>query len=144
MQPRQGKKEMNEVPSTQPAPPNLGDMPAEEFRQYGHQLIDWIADFLAKVGNLPVFPNVQPGDIAGKLPNAAPIKGEGMDQILDDVERVIMPGRSPWRQTATGDRNINASHVKLNSATICLPSDWAVEIRVLFRQRASIFEIVSK
>ncbi len=87
---------MNEVPSTQPAPHNLADMPAEEFRQYGHQLIDWIADFLAKVGDLPVLPNVQPGDIAGKLPNAPPIKGEGMDEILADVDRVIMPGMAHW------------------------------------------------
>jgi aromatic-L-amino-acid/L-tryptophan decarboxylase len=84
---------MNKLPSTRPA---LGDMPAEEFRQYGHQLIDWIADFLANVGNLPAFPNVQPGDIFGKLPNAPPIKGEAMDEILADVDRVIMPGMAHW------------------------------------------------
>ena len=42
------------------------------------------------------------------------------------------------------DRKINASHVKPNSATICLPSDWAIEIQVLIRQKVSIFEIVSK
>jgi hypothetical protein len=34
-------------------------MPAEEFWQYGHQLIDWIADFPANVGNLQAFPIVQ-------------------------------------------------------------------------------------
>ncbi|HEX8087449.1 MAG TPA: pyridoxal-dependent decarboxylase [Blastocatellia bacterium] len=87
---------MNKVPSTRPARHNLGDMPAEEFRQYGHQLIDWIADFLANVGNLPVFPDVQPGDISGKLPGAPPIKGEAMDEILADVDRVIMPGMAHW------------------------------------------------
>src|SRR5882672_1356164 len=96
MQPRQGKKEVNEVPSTQPAPNSLGDMPAEEFRQYGYQLIDWIADFLSNVDNLPVFPNVEPGDIAGKLPNAPPLKGEAMDEILADLDRVIMPGMVHW------------------------------------------------
>jgi hypothetical protein len=37
-------------------------------------------------------------------------------------------------------RNINASHVKPNSATICPPSEWAVEIQVLSRQTASISE----
>jgi len=61
-------------------------MRAEEFRQYGHQLINWIADFLAKGGELPVFPHVQPGDISGQLPSAPPLKGETMDEILADVE----------------------------------------------------------
>ena len=87
---------MTEPPSTRTAPHNLGDMPAEEFRRSGYQLIDWIADFLSNVGNLPVFPNVQPGDISGRLPNAPPVKGEEMDQILADVDRVIMPGMVHW------------------------------------------------
>src|SRR5262249_48843143 len=90
------RRKMNKSPSTRPTSHNLGDMPAEEFRQYGHQLIDWIADFLANVGNIPAFPNVQPGDISGKLPNAPPIKGEAMDEILADVDRVIMPGMAHW------------------------------------------------
>jgi aromatic-L-amino-acid/L-tryptophan decarboxylase len=87
---------MNKSPSTRPAPGNLGDMPAEEFRQSGHQLIDWIADFLANVGNLPAFPEVQPGDIRSKLPSAPPTEGEAMDEILADVERLIMPGMAHW------------------------------------------------
>jgi len=87
---------MDELPSTQIAPHNLGDMPAEEFRQYGHRLIDWIADFLANIGSLPAFPNVQPGDVSGKLPGAPPAKGEAMDEILADVDRVLMPGMAHW------------------------------------------------
>jgi len=71
-------------------------MPAEEFRQYGHQLIDWIANFLANIGELPAFPNLQPGDIINKLPSAPPDKGEAMDEILADVDRVIMPGMTHW------------------------------------------------
>ena len=71
-------------------------MPAEEFRQYGYQLIDWIADFLSNSGSLPVFPNVRPGDISGKLPNSPPLKGEGMDEILADTDRVLMPGMVHW------------------------------------------------
>ncbi len=87
---------MNNLSSDSHTPPSIGDMPAEEFRQYGHQLIDWIADFLANVGNLPAFPNVQPGEIRSKLPGACPIKGEAMDEILADVDRVIMPGMAHW------------------------------------------------
>ena len=87
---------MNESPPTRPAPSDLGDMPAEEFRQFGHQLIDWIAGFLENVGNLPAFPNVRPGDISGKLPEAPPVKGEAMDEILADVDRILMPGMAHW------------------------------------------------
>jgi len=71
-------------------------MPAEEFREFGHQLIDWIADFLANIDHIPAFANVQPGDIASNLPSAPPQSGEEMNQILADVDRVIMPGMSHW------------------------------------------------
>src|ERR1041385_5222500 len=87
---------MNKRSPIQPAPSISGDMPAEEFRQYGHQLIDWIADFFANIGELPAFPDIQPGDIISKLPKAPPSKGEAMDEILADVDRVIMPGMTHW------------------------------------------------
>jgi aromatic-L-amino-acid/L-tryptophan decarboxylase len=81
---------------SQTAAKSLGDMPAEEFRAYGHQLIDWIADFLSNVGDLPAFPNVQPGDIRAKLPAAPPVEGEAMGEILADVDRSLMPGMAHW------------------------------------------------
>ncbi len=80
----------------QSAPTQSGDMPAEEFRRYGHQLIDWIADFLANVGELPAFPPVQPGEIRSLLPSAPPEHGEPMEEILSDVDRVVMPGMAHW------------------------------------------------
>src|SRR5262245_61669168 len=87
---------MSEKNEMQSATKYLGDMPAEEFRAFGHQLIDWIADFLAGIGDLPAFPNVQPGDISAKLPITPPVKGEAMEEILADVDRVIMPGMAHW------------------------------------------------
>ncbi len=84
---------MNEI---RDAAKSLGDMPAEEFRARGHQLIDWIADFLANISDLPAFPDVQPGDISAKPPATPPIKGEAMEEILADVDRVIMPGMAHW------------------------------------------------
>ena len=79
-----------------PTPPQFGDMPAEEFRQYGHQLIDWIADFLANLDKLPAFPAVQPGELRKLLPAAPPTNGEAMAEILADIERVVMPGMAHW------------------------------------------------
>ncbi|HCA80871.1 MAG TPA: amino acid decarboxylase, partial [Bacteroidetes bacterium] len=52
--------------------PSLGDMPTSEFRKYGHQLVDWVADYLEHVEQYPVLPAVQPGDIRKSLPSAPP------------------------------------------------------------------------
>ena len=38
----------------------VGDLPPEEVRRLGHRAIDWIADYLADVGDLPVFSDVRP------------------------------------------------------------------------------------
>ena len=87
---------MSEKPVSQTATESLGDMSAEEFRHYGHQLVDWIAEFLANISDLPAFPSVRPGDIRDNLPASPPIKGEPMEEILADVDRVIMPGMTHW------------------------------------------------
>ena len=76
--------------------PKLGDMPAEEFRKYGHTLVDRMADFLKDIDNYPVFPAVRPGDVRGMLPTAPPQSGESMEDILSDVDRVVMPGMAHW------------------------------------------------
>jgi len=73
-----------------------GDMPAEEFRRGGHQVIDWIADFLAGIGEQQVFPATQPGELRAQLPAAPPSQGEPMTEILADVDRLIMPGMVHW------------------------------------------------
>ena len=39
-------------------------MPPEEFRRHAHAVVDWMADYLAHVGDLPVLAQVQPGDVA--------------------------------------------------------------------------------
>jgi aromatic-L-amino-acid decarboxylase len=74
----------------------LGDMPPDEFRKYGHQLVDWVADYLQNVERYPVLPNIQPGDIRRSLPASPPQNGESMDNILADVDKLIMPGMTHW------------------------------------------------
>ena len=36
----------------------LGDMTPEAFRRYGHQVVDWIAHYLANVDRYPVLAQV--------------------------------------------------------------------------------------
>ncbi len=74
----------------------FGDMPVNEFRKYGYQLIDWIADYLENIENIPVLPNIEPGSIKNSLPPNPPEQGESMSEIISDVDKVIMPGMTHW------------------------------------------------
>ena len=71
-------------------------MPTSEFRKFGHQLVDWVADYLDHVEQYPVLPAVRPGDIRKSLPAAPPQNPEPMDQIIADLDRSIMPGITHW------------------------------------------------
>ena len=73
-----------------------GDMPPEEFRRHAHAVVDWMADYLAGVGQLPVLAQVQPGETAARLPASAPAQGEAVDDILRDFRDVILPGVTHW------------------------------------------------
>lgn len=75
---------------------NIGDMPAEDFRKYGYQLIDWITDFFAEIDKHTVLPDIQPGDIVKKLPHNPPTASEDMENILSDIDKAIMPGMTHW------------------------------------------------
>ncbi len=71
-------------------------MTPEEFRQYGHQAIDWVADYLADAARYPVFPAVKPGELIDALPPEGPECGEPMDRILTDFERLVVPAMTHW------------------------------------------------
>jgi hypothetical protein len=50
-----------------------GDMDLTAFRRHGHEVVDWIADYLDSIGELPVRSPVAPGEVSGKLPTS-PVK----------------------------------------------------------------------
>ena len=71
-------------------------MTNEEFRRYGHQVVDWMADYLENIRDYPVLPAMQPGDLVDRLPAEAPERGESMDTILEDFEQSIVPALTHW------------------------------------------------
>ena len=77
-----------------------GDMDAAEFREFGHKLIDWVADYLAHPERYPVLSQVKPGFLTAALPGQAPVSGESMEQILSDLDRLIVPGVTHWNHPA--------------------------------------------
>lgn len=72
-------------------------MTPEEFRQHGHQLIDWVADFRAGIANRPVMAQVEPGAIKAQLPASPPQQPETFAQILADLDNLIVPGLSHFQ-----------------------------------------------
>ena len=72
-------------------------MTPDEFREYGRQVVDWIADYWENIESRPVGARVKPGDVAALLPSTAPEKGEPFSAVLADMDRVVMPGITHWQ-----------------------------------------------
>jgi aromatic-L-amino-acid decarboxylase len=75
-------------------------MDDQEFRQWGYKFVDWVADYLQNVGEYPVQPDLEPGGIKNQLPSAAPLKGESMEEIFADFQKIILPGMTHWQHPA--------------------------------------------
>lgn len=86
----------NEDNDAQGVAPPAGDMSAEDFRRYGHQLVDWISNYFERIERFPVLSQNEPGDLIRQLPASAPAAGESMDEILADVDRFILPALTHW------------------------------------------------
>lgn len=72
-------------------------MSPEEFRRWGHAVVDWIAGYQQRVEALPVVSQAKPGQIRARLPPEAPARGEPFDAVLKDLEELILPGVTHWQ-----------------------------------------------
>lgn len=76
--------------------PETGDMNAEDFRRVGHEIIDWISDYFESIESRPVLAQSEYGDLIRDLPKSPPAKGEAMETIVDDVDKLIAPRLTHW------------------------------------------------
>ena len=72
-------------------------MTPDEFRRHGHAVVDWIAAYMERVGELPVLSDVEPGEIAARLPVEAPEEPEPFEALLRDLDDVVAPGLTHWQ-----------------------------------------------
>ncbi|MBS0000358.1 MAG: aspartate aminotransferase family protein [Cyclobacteriaceae bacterium] len=72
-------------------------MSTEEFREYAHQMVDWMADYYKDIESYPVKSRVHPGDIISHLPLSAPEEPESIDAIFADFKKLILPGMAHWQ-----------------------------------------------
>ena len=84
------------IASTTNASPANPDMPAGDFRRHGKALIDWVASYLEDPRKYPVLARVRPGDLRDRLPRAAPVQGEPMEEILRDFDSLVMLMVTHW------------------------------------------------
>ncbi len=63
----------------------------------GARALRWAAEYLERVGDLPVLAQVQPGEIRARLPERAPEEPEAFADVLADLENVLLPGVTHWQ-----------------------------------------------
>ncbi|MFP4704136.1 MAG: pyridoxal phosphate-dependent decarboxylase family protein [Spirochaetaceae bacterium] len=72
-------------------------MELQEFRRRGHELVDWMTDFLESIEQYPVKSKVAPGEILSQLPSRPPESSESFDTVFRDFQDIIMPGMTHWQ-----------------------------------------------
>lgn len=68
-----------------------------EFREWAHQMADWMADYYQHIEEYSVKSAVRPGEIFAQLQPRPPEESEDMKQIMSDFQQIIMPGITHWQ-----------------------------------------------
>jgi aromatic-L-amino-acid decarboxylase len=72
-------------------------MTPDEFREHGHAMVEFVARYLERVEDLPVYGPATPGSTRALLPAEPPTSGEPWADIAADLERVVLPGLTGWQ-----------------------------------------------
>ncbi len=69
----------------------------EAFRRDGRDAVDWVAEYWRRIERFPVLSQVHPGEIRAALPPSPPRTGEEVSSMLEDIERLLLPGITHWQ-----------------------------------------------
>ena len=67
-----------------------------EFELAAARAAAWVIDYLGSAHDRRVLPEVTPGEVRSALPPAPPERGEPLDHLLQDFERLIVPAVTHW------------------------------------------------
>jgi aromatic-L-amino-acid decarboxylase len=67
------------------------------FREDGAAALDWVADYLERVGDLPVLAQVAPGEVRSSFGQSPPERGEPFEAALQELEDKLLPGLTHWQ-----------------------------------------------
>lgn len=68
-----------------------------DFREDGAAALEWTAQYLERVGELPVLAQVRPGELSAQLPAAAPEEAESFADVLSDLDELLLPALTNWQ-----------------------------------------------
>jgi aromatic-L-amino-acid decarboxylase len=69
----------------------------KDFKKEAGPVVDWIDRYLNQIQSYPVKSKVAPGDIYKAIPESAPLRSEPMNRIMEDMDRLILPGMTHWQ-----------------------------------------------
>ncbi|KAM3353423.1 hypothetical protein ACQJBY_024536 [Aegilops geniculata] len=72
-------------------------MDAEQLRECGHRMVDFIADYYKSIETFSVLSQVQPGYLNELLPDSAANRPDTLDALFDDIREKIVPGVTHWQ-----------------------------------------------
>ena len=67
-----------------------------DFRRDSAAALDWVADYLERVGEYPVLARVEPGAVRAALPASPPETGEPFEDLLRDLDAILIPATTHW------------------------------------------------
>lgn len=69
----------------------------DDFAKHAKTAADWGADYRRTIRDRPVRAQTAPGEIAEQLAQTPPETGTDLSTIMDDFERIVMPGITHWQ-----------------------------------------------
>ena len=78
-------------------PKDASSVSPEDFRRYGHRLIDWLADYQQGLAARPVMAKTKPGEVRAALRSAPPEEPEDFGAVVADLDRIVLPGLTLWQ-----------------------------------------------
>jgi aromatic-L-amino-acid decarboxylase len=73
------------------------EAPSVDLRRDGAAALEWAAAYLERVGELPVLAQVEPGWLLERLPESPPESPEPFRELLEDVDRLLLPAVTHWQ-----------------------------------------------
>ena len=67
-------------------------MNTADFRRRGKEMVDYVADYLETVDERQPMSGITPGYMKPLIPTRAPEQPDTWEDVINDIQRVIMPG----------------------------------------------------
>jgi aromatic-L-amino-acid decarboxylase len=100
----------------------------EDFRAWSVRAAEWGVDYRARLRDLPVRPNIKPGEIGAQIAPAPPEDAEPFERIFSEFESIVVPGTTHWQHprffayfpSNAAPASVVAEHLVNYIAAVCM------------------------